>query len=188
MSNFTAIMFSRAPLQREVPGIVVLNSVQTVNGPEEMLAARLKSLRRVNTPWCFFLDDDDDLPADYMDVLGECAAADKPLAYTNETMVVAGEPTLLRAAPYTQDAHIRRPMLIHHLALMRTTDAKIVAATLPRGRYWAEMLLSWQLAKGGATWIDRVGYVWNRGAGLNAKWWTHESQVRSASWCDKNRS
>ena len=69
MSDFTAIMFSRTPLQREVPGVIVLNPVQTVNGPDEMHAARLGSIRRVKTPWCFFLDDDDDLPADYLDVL-----------------------------------------------------------------------------------------------------------------------
>lgn len=187
MMDFTAIMFSRAPVHREITGVIVLNPVQTVNGPQEMHAARLGSLQRVKTPWCFFLDDDDDLPEDYMEVLGACAGADQPLAYTNELMVMDGETTLRRSAPYTQDAHVSRPMLVHHLAVMRTADAKRAAGVLPRGRYWAEMMLSWQLAKGGAAWIDRVGYVWNRGAGLNSMWWTHESQVRSAVWCDKNR-
>ena len=188
MSDFTAIMFSRTPLRREIEGLTVLNSVQIVSGPEEMHAARLGSIGQVRTPWCFFLDDDDDLPADYLDVLGACAAADMPLAYTNERVVVAGESTVLRSEPYTQDAHVRRPMLVHHLALMRTADARRATASIPQGRYWAEMMLAWQLAKGGAAWIDRTGYVWKRGDGLNAKWWTHEAQVRSAIWCNKNRS
>ena len=42
-------------------------------------------------------------------------------------MVVAGESTVLRSEPYTQDAHVRRPMLVHHLALMRTADARRAA-------------------------------------------------------------
>lgn len=189
MTDFTAIMFSRTPVQRDIPGVIVLNPVQIVNGAAEMHAARLRSLRQVKTRWCFFLDDDDELPADYLDVLQECAAPDQPLAYTNELLAVAGkEPTVLKSAPYTQDAHVLQPMLVHHLALMRTADAQRVAHSLPQGRYWAEMLLAWQLAKGGAAWIDRTGYVWNRGAGLNTRWWAHEAQVRSAVWCHKNRS
>lgn len=186
--NFTAIMFSRQPLHREIPGVVVLNSVQTVRGPEAMLDARLDVLQRVKTPWCFYLDDDDDLPGGYLDVLAACADTGAPLAYTNELVITGDAQRVARGQAYDQAQHLQRPMMVHHLALMRTRDAVLAARSLPRGRYWAEMLLFWQLAKGGAAWIDRVGYVWNRGDGLNTKPWTHESQMRSAIWCGKNRS
>lgn len=185
---FTAIVFSRQPIALSIPGVTVLNSVQTVTGPEGMLAARLDVLSGVKTPWCFYLDDDDELPDDYLSVLNECAAADKPLAYTNELVRQHAHESIRRSAPYSQEAHLKNMLLVHSLAVMRTEDAKRAAQNLPRGRYWAEMLLFWQLAKGGAQWLDRVGHIWNRGGGLNTKPWTLESQVRSAIWCANHRN
>lgn len=184
---FTAIVFSRQPVILNIHGVTVLNSIQTISGPEDMLAARLDVLERVVTPWCFYLDDDDELPDDYPSVLDECVAAGKPLAYTNALVRQGGAESVLRGAPYSQEAHLKNMMLVHSLAVMRTEEARTTAKTLPRGRYWAEMLLFWQLAKGGAQWLDRVGHIWNRGDGQNAKPWALESQVRSAIWCANHR-
>lgn len=185
---FTAIVLSREPYQEVIPGVAVVNPVQTFRNPDDHVAAFLGSLARVSTPWCFFLDDDDELPEDYISVLNECADAKQPLAYTNEIWRYSDKETLYRPGPYSKEQHLKRPMLVHHLAVMRTEDAKAAAKTVPRGRYWPEMLLYWQLSKGGVHWVDRVGYIWNRKSegSFSQRPSVLESQVRSVIWCEKD--
>lgn len=185
---FTAIVLSKKPYPRVLPGVAIVNPVQTFRKPSDHAYAFLGALERVSTPWCFFLDDDDDLPPDYLSVLNECVQANLPVAYTNEIWRYSDKETLYRPGPYSQEQHLKRPMLVHHLAVMRTKDAKAAARTLPRGVYWPEMLLYWQLAKGGAHWVDRVGYIWNRTneGSFSSRPGVLESQVRSVIWCEKD--
>lgn len=185
---FTATVLSKAPYLGEIPGVAIVNSVQTFRRPDDRVDAFMSALQRVTTPWCFFLDDDDELPSDYLDVLNECASANAPIAYTNEIWRYGDKDTLHRCGTYSQARHLEQPMLIHHLALLRTEDAQQAAKTVPAGRFWPEMLLYWQLAKGGAHWVDRVGYIWSRGDGASH---SHrpdaiEAQVRSRIWCEKD--
>ena len=84
LSATTAIVLSASPVTLEIPGVVVLPSVQAITSVRQLYDVRLEVLGRVTTPFCFYLDDDDELPDDYLSVLDECAAHDVPLAYTDE--------------------------------------------------------------------------------------------------------
>lgn len=85
MYRFTAIVLSARPVTLEIPGVQVLASVQTITSVRQLYDVRLEVLGRVTTPFCFYLDDDEELPDDYLSVLDECAAHDVPLAYTDYT-------------------------------------------------------------------------------------------------------
>lgn len=180
----TAVVLSASSYPREWPGIKVLVRTQQLRRADDFHCARLAAIEAVRTDHFFFLDDDDDLPADYLDVLAECVSAGRPLAYTDE--IVDGE--VRRSAPYSQDAHLRSALLVHHLALYQTDAARAAVKGLPHGHYYPEMMLAWEVAKGGAAYVPRVGYVWNRAGGgqMHARPSSLPSQVRTALWCKEH--
>lgn len=160
--------------------------VSRFGGVEGLLNARLAAIEKVQTPWFFFLDDDDDLPEGIEGVLDECARADQALAYTNEVIREGGKDLLRQSAPYSQKAHLADFMLVHHLALCRTEDAKQAARTVPRGRYGFEPLFYWQLAKRGAAYVPRTGYIWNKGSGMHRRPDVRIGMVLSQVWAGRN--
>lgn len=184
MLDATAIVLSARPVTLEIPGVQVLPRVQKISSMAQLHAARLDALGRVTTKFCFYLDDDDELPADYLSVLAECASRDLPLAYTNELVRYRGNEYVREPPPYSREQHLRSPNLIHHLALMRTKDARQVAKLLPRGEFWTEHMLYFSLAMRGVAHIYRVGYIWNRSETGVSHWpQALSAQVSSAHWC-----
>lgn len=169
MERYTAIVLSARPVALELPGVTVLGHVRALASPAELHGARLDALARVTTPYCFFLDDDDELPDDYLDVLGECSdkmrSRGVPMAYTDEIQRETGKADVRRSwDEYDSARHLNSPMGLHHLVLMDTAKAQAVAATLPRGNYWTEHMLYWALGRQGAAYVPRVGYIWSRKA------------------------
>ncbi len=186
-AKYTAIVLSASPVTLIIPGVRVLGRVQTIATAAQLHDARLDALADVETEFCFYLDDDDELPPDYLDVLAQCAAAGSPLAYTDEMMVSATDSVHLTSGAYSRARHLENAMLVHHLAVMRTSAASATARNIPRGAYWTEMLLYFKLAEGGAAYIPRVGYIWNRRpGGLSNKPHTLISQVASMTWCNRS--
>lgn len=188
MSLFTAIVLSAKPVTLVLPGVQVLGCTQVLRSPAELHAARLDALAKVRTPYCFFLDDDDALPDDYLSVLDECAAKMQQrraaMAYTYEIQREAGKADVRRTTcDYDSDLHATRPMMVHHLVVMDTAKAQPVAAALPRGTYWTEHMLYWALGRLGATSVYRVGYIWNRNpAGFSRDPRILTAQVLSGRW------
>ncbi|WP_440111789.1 hypothetical protein [Acidovorax sp. BL-A-41-H1] len=169
MERFTAIVLSAQPVTLELPGVVVLARVGVLNGPADLHRERLAAIDAVQTPYCFFLDDDDLLPDDYLEVLAECERAmlhrGAALAYTDEICREPGRADVRRSwYEYDRDRHRTAPLGLHHLVLMNTGKAKTVARDLPRGNFWTEHMLYWAMAEDGAAYVPRVGYVWQRGA------------------------
>lgn len=185
MSLFTAVVLSAKPVKLEIPGVMVLGSVQNIHTAEQLHQVRLDVLTQIKTPYFFYLDDDDELPEDYLSVLGDCANLNKPLVYTDEIIVEDGKARLSVSGPYDQQAHIVNPTLVHHLVLMQTVAAQKAAAEIPRGMY-NEMLLFFRVAASGAGYINRTGYIWNKGQGLHRRADTLIAQVASATWCDRS--
>jgi hypothetical protein len=177
----TAIVPTLTDYKREWPGLEVLVHGQEIRNARDHLEAKFNAIRRVETGHFFFLDDDDDLPADYLSVIDDCLALDKPLVYTDELVTDEdGSERVISSGPYSRDAHYRNAMLVHHLALYRTADAKAAVDSLPVGHFYPEMLLSWAVAFGGVGYVPRVGYIWHRRAGgLNGQGWATLSQVRT---------
>ena len=181
MERYTAIVLSANPVTLELPGVRVLASVQTLASPADLHNARLDALARVTTPLCFFLDDDDELPDDYLDVLGECSdkmrSRGVPMAYTDEIQRETGKADVRRSwYEYDSKRHLNSPMGLHHLVLMDTTNAQAVAATLPRGNFWTEHMLYWALGRQGGVGVWRVGYIWNR----NPKGFSRDPRILTA--------
>lgn len=164
---FTAIVLSAMPVSLQLPGITVLPRVQVLRDPAALHSARLDALAHVTTPYCFFLDDDDALPDDYLSVLGECVARMQehgvPMAYTDELLIEEGKQPVRRTCySYDNEFHVNAPMAVHHLVLMDTARAQAVAGTLARGNYWTEHMLYWALGREGAEYVKRIGYHWHR--------------------------
>jgi hypothetical protein len=183
MSDVTAIVLSSRPYLRTWPGLCVLVSTQTITSFPQFNDARINAIRAVGTPSFFFLDDDDELPDDYERVLRLCLAADASVAYTDR--VVDGERVASR--PYSQQAHLADPRLVHQLALYRTSSARAALHRLPRGEFYPELSLAWEVAKSGAVHIPEIGYHWKRGAsGMHT--WPQASiaQMRTRLWCKEN--
>lgn len=181
--NVTALVLSDRLYTRKWPGLRVLTSVQKISTMAELNAARLNAISAVNTPCFFFLDDDDDLPQDYERVIGECAAADAPVAYTDR--LVDGQ--RVASGPYSQTAHLRDPRLVHQLALYDTRAAHSVLRYLPRGHYYTELSLAWAVASMGAAYVPEIGYCWNKSAGaMHKKPEASIAQMRTILWCKEN--
>jgi len=147
-------------------------------------AAWFDAISMVHTPYFFFIDDDDELPSNYTSVLRKCLEADTAIAYTDES--VAGE--YRSRDEYSQSNHLANPVLVHHLVLCNTAIAKKAIDRLPRGDYWPEMMLYWEMAKlGGASYTPEIGYHWNRGpTGLHKAWFTVFGMHNSIKWCKQN--
>lgn len=185
MPNITAIVLSARPVARSIPGVTVLPSVQKIASMTQLHDARLNVLHRVTTEFCFYLDDDDELPEDYLAVLHECASHDLPLTYTNELVRYRSKEHVRVMPPYDRGNHRSTPELVHHLALMRAGDAKKQAERLPRGDFWTEHMLYFALAEHGAAHINRVGYIWNRSESGISHWpQTLTAQIKSRRWCN----
>ena len=162
--DVSAVILSSKPVNRVIPGITVVPHVSVFSDIAALLAARLKAIEKVQTPHFFFLDDDDDLPENYLDVLQHSLDAKAAVAYTNEVVRESGCELVARSAPYNQALHLQNPMLIHHLALCDTQAAKSIIARIPQGVFAFEPIFYFELAAQGAAHVDRVGYVWNKSA------------------------
>lgn len=185
LPTVTAIVLSAHPVALELPGVVVLPSVQKITTVEQLYDIRLDVLGRVDTEFCFYLDDDDELPDDYLSVLDECMSHALPLAYTDELVRYRGGESVRRSAPYSLERHKQDVMLVHHLAVMRTADAVRAASQLPRGDFAVEQPLFMELAKGGAVYVPRTGYIWNRSTTGISHWpQMIAAQIRAKRWCN----
>lgn len=182
--DISAVVLSSRTVTLRIPGVTVLPYVSSFTDATGLFEARMAALRCITTKWFFFLDDDDELPSDYLSVLDECVSAGTVLAYTNEMVGT----TLRKSRPYTQQRFINDPLLIHHLAVCDTKAARQAAQRIPRGCYMVENLLFFQVAKQGATYIDRVGYIWNKkNSGLHKHPSLLIGQVQSSTWAARNR-
>ena len=188
--DVTAVILSSKPVTTTIPGVAVVSHVSTFSDAAGLLNARIAALDKVLTERFFFLDDDDVLPDNYLDVLQRCVETGTPVAYTNELVCAPdGTGRLRKSGPYSQDAHIADFMLLHHLVLCRTDLAREAAKRIPRGTYGAESLLFFEAAKAGATWVDEVGYIWNRsGSGLSQHHSLLIGHVQSVTWAERNRA
>lgn len=179
----TAVVLSARRYARRWDGIEVLVHRSFISDAAQLQRARFDAALKVRTKHFFYLDDDDDLPVDYLQVLQQCTQAGAPLAYTDE--LVAGERVSRR--PYSRAAHLGDPQLVHHLALYRTEAARRAIAALPLGHYAPEVMLSWQVAKEGAAYLPIVGYHWHRTPGGMHSWpCTSMSQARALIWARAN--
>lgn len=185
----TALTICDQPYDRAYHGLrTLVHAPGGIRTAADAQAAWLSAAAKVDTEHFFYLDSDDDLPVGYMDVLEEAVALDQPLVYTDEAVRSADRPEYVReAAPYTQQLHLAKPMLVHHLALCRTADAMEALLRIEPGHFWPEMQLYWELAKGGAAYLPKVGYLWNRRpTGLHTNPAIVMAQTRSALWCKAN--
>lgn len=194
--SVTAIILSREPIpnkaRAKVPqGVQLLNFVSDIKSFKSYQRSWFMAIEKVNTRWFFFLDDDDSLPESFDKLLLRLLSVGKQaaLVYTNELLINdAGIQTLLRKEPYSEETHIRRPELCHHLVLARTEVAKQVVSSLPRGNFLPEPMAYFRMAQlGGAVWVDEVGYHWHRGS-QGMSYWPDalSAQMASQRWCYLN--
>mgnify|MGYP000620804472 CR=1 FL=1 len=185
----TALTVSDRAYDRCYHGIkTVVHAPGGIRDAAQAQAARFDAIAKVDTSHFFFLDDDDDLPPGYEAVLERALAVGKPLVYTDEMVRSAeeGEHVWFRG-DYSQAAHLRDRMLVHHLALCDTGAARAAIARLPRGHFWPEMMLYWEMAKAGAAHLPEVCYLWNRRpTGLHTLPAIIMAQTRAAIWCRDN--
>lgn len=186
--TLTALVLSPEPVA--VPpslpaGVCMLNHCERFTTTEGIHMARRRAMAKVFTEWVFWLDSDDELPPDAASVLEQCIGAGRPLAYTDEIVIHPdGRRQLRRSHAHNLAAHAVSPMLVHHLAVMRTEHALEALEVIPTGDVWIEHPLFWQMARRGAAYIPRVGYHWHKGeTGMHRAPGILAAQVRGARWC-----
>lgn len=192
MSDVTAVVLSANAYDRKFDGVRVHLHQSRIVDSKDLQAARFDAVAGVETPYFFFLDDDDDLPENYSEVISKCLVAVKQTgaayAHTDEIVRIRDGRTWHRkSGTYSQSWHLQSPLLIHHLVLFDTTKARTAIAQLPRGHYNPEFLLFWQAAKQGTVYVQEIGYIWNkRPDALHAKYETGQSWIRAKQWCYQN--
>ncbi len=185
--SVTALTVSLEPVDRKLAGLeTACLWGRRFSSAADVQAAWLDAIAEVRTDHFFFIDDDDELPENYLEVIDRCVRADAGVAYTDE---IAGSERCSSEA-YSQARHLERPMLLHHLVVCRTDVAREALKHIPRGHFWPEMQLFWTMAAlAGAAHIPEIGYLWNRTpGGLHRRWFTVLGVSRSRAWCAHNRS
>lgn len=186
--DITAVVMSPKPMRKNVPGAVVLNHVSRFATVANYSRQRAAAIRKVRTARFVCIDSDDELPDDFEDVLAECCQLDAALVYTDELVINIDGKTMRReSAGYSQDSHIRNPLLVHHLAVCDTASACAALDVLPGGDVLLDTLLYFQLAKKSVAYVPRIGYHWNRGNGMHTWKDNLRCMVSSSIWCSKNR-
>jgi hypothetical protein len=187
--SVTAVVISRDEYKRQWPGLEVLVHQSVIKTAADQQCARYSAALKVRTSHWFWLDDDDDLPADYLSVIDECIGMQMPLAYTDELIKSdkVGESITFRGN-YSRDSHYSNPLKVHHLALYEAAESRKAIPSIPKGHYWPELPLAWVVARGGAGYVPRVGYIWNVRDGQGMHSWpsTQCARVRSLLWCKAN--
>lgn len=189
LNGVTAVVLSCGAYERIWPGLTVHVHQSRIANAAEHQAARLDAVAAVRTSHWFWLDDDDDLPPNYLDVIQRCVMSGADVAYTDELVIDEnGGGVVRRGATYSQQEHIKNPTLVHHLALYRTDAARAAIKRIPRGHYWPEMQLSFEMAKSSEpAYLPVTGYHWRRGSGgLHAAAHTGMAIVRTQLWCKAN--
>lgn len=179
---------SNRGFDRRWPGLdqVVLRD-RVFASAADVQAAWFDAIERVDADWFFMVDDDDELPDDYLDVIDRCRASGLPIAYTDELVVDDHASTRRTPGAYSRHAHASDPSMLHHLVLCRTADARAAVSRLPRGHYWPELMLFWELARHDAAYVPAIGYVWNkRATGLHRAWFTGYGVMQSQLWCKEH--
>lgn len=186
--SITAVVLSAGAYARAWPGIEVLVHRSVIRNAAELQHGRFEAAMQVRTRSFFFLDDDDDLARDYLEVLERCQGAGAPLAYTDEIVAQPdGTAFVATRKPYDRAAHFRRPLDIHHLVLCDTAAARRSITRLPRGHYAPEVMLYWDLAREGAVYVPGAPYIWRRRPTGMHRWpCTTISQMRALLWAKDN--
>lgn len=188
MSQVSALVLSARSYDRRFAGLRLVVHRSIITSAADALEARFAAIAKVETEHFFFLDDDDDLPADYLSVIDECLAKRVALAYTDEIQKRhdGGPDEYIHRGPYWRERHLRHSMLVHHLALCETAQALDVVDSLPRGSYWPEFLLYWSMAARGIAYVPRAGYVWDRKiTGMHTWPDVAIAQMRSRLWAKR---
>lgn len=171
----TAVTLSRTGRVRYAPQHMQHTiHVRTIDTVEDLHTQRLAALHSVKTPWCFFLDDDDELPEN----VGGLLTTGIGLAEQSGAKMVSTEELIITPA------EIKRNESIHHLVLMHTHAAQQAAQVIPLGRYYTEGILYPQLAQGGHLHVREVGYHWYCGStGFHTNPYLVEARINSNRWC-----
>lgn len=179
-------MTKSQPYPCQWPGLATLVVPSKFSSALEYQLAWLHAITLVKTAHFFFLDDDDTLAANYLDLLSRGAGAGAVLTTFDEHWAVDDE--IHRSEQYTTARHLQKPMIVHHAALWETATAMQAAALIERGHYWPEMQLAWEVAKLGKTaYIPEVLYHWNSSeAGAHRNHWVLLSQVNTRSMLATN--
>lgn len=184
------MVLSLRPYTRVWPGadVVVLQG-RALFSAEAYQRAWFDAVRLVKTSHFLFLDDDDELQLPLPAFVQAQARHNFDLLLMDEAWINPdGTSSIKRGAPYTQEAHLSDIMLVHH-SVFRTDAVLAALDRLPRGHFWPEMMVGWEVAKAGrARYVAATGYRWNRRpSGLHTAPWMTTSQVRTALWCGENR-
>jgi hypothetical protein len=145
----------------------VYQHISIFSGLEGLHQARIDSFEKVNTPYCMWVDDDDELPAGSLELfhrlIALMQARSYAIGYTDSIVRTDGKPDQLDApGPHKLVKHYTSSNYLHKAVVMRTTDALKQARALPKGLYWTESMIYSVLARDGAAYIPEVGYVWNK--------------------------
>lgn len=190
--NCTAVVLSAEPRPEPVlpTGCKYLNFVSKFSDCAGITNARAEAVKLVDTPWMFFLDDDDQLPVGIDKILDEAYHSGVPLVYTDEYVIDTRRGSYVRKAePYSEIGFIDNPFMVHHLAVCDTAAIRKAAQVIPRGMYSFETAAYFVVAKQGALYIPKVGYIWHR----SVNGMSHDPSciigvVQSAAWANRHRS
>lgn len=182
--SVTLVVLSARPYTRRWSDCEVLLHYSEISNAAKLQQARYDAISKVRTPWFAYLDDDDDLPSNYANILSKCIQFDGAVVYTDELIRTPLGEIIRCSQAYSQENHLRDKLIIHHLAVCRTTEALKAIATIPRGHYCPELPLYWQLAKNGAMHLPEIGYIWNKQpTGMHTWSSTIRSWARALIWC-----
>lgn len=158
---------------------------------------RKRSVFLPTTKYMCWIDDDDALPENIVDVCTRLISRMEEhghyIGYTNEMVIHSnGQRDAIPKKAYSRYLYEEQPInVMHHLVIMNTQQSQFVAGYLPEGIHWVEYLFNLYLAElgGGATHLDEIGYIWNRTdnpRNLHSDYANGNTRINSYKWGKEN--
>lgn len=188
MPLITAVILTPLKINFSEPDWTALQHISTFSGLEGLHQARIDSFEKVKTPYCMWVDDDDELPVGSLELfhrlIALMQARNYAIGYTDSIVRINGKPDRRDApGPHKPVKHYTSANYLHKAVVMRTADALSQARALPKGLYWTECMIYSALARGGAAYIPEVGYVWNKKeAGMHRHEQIDTAQYAAMHW------
>jgi hypothetical protein len=191
MSEITAVVLSATEKEFSFDGWKTLNHVSQFNTAEELHFQRLEAIKKVNTPYFAYVDDDDSLVENTAEQMQRLISLMKKnqhcIGYTDYKEKAFGGTTTIRPGKYVPVKHYTNVMLMHHLVVVQTDKALELLKSTPLGLYWTEYLLYAPLARNGVTYLEEVAYIWHmKTTGMHVHKDAGISQKNSLKWYIEN--
>ena len=192
----TLVMLSPVEISIKYTDVDVVLHISKFDNLVDLHKERLLAIRKVKTPYFMFLDSDDDLSDNYLDIfkrlIDKMIKENKILGYTNYRRIYTNT-TNTNQRPIIKDFIIgnfnvngfrNNLHYLHHSVVLNTAATLKLLDIAPYGLYNTPYLLFHAMSRNGAVYIPEICYIYNQyETGMHTNKSNLEAYANTIRWC-----